>query len=79
MTVTYDELGDILYWDTVPTYAEQGTAAIGDGILARTNPTSGAVEGLEIWNFRRRAVIEGGLALPVMAAFWLQPGMIAAS
>ncbi len=41
LTFRYDKVGDILYGDTCPPYAEQESEEVGDEIIARLNPTSG--------------------------------------
>ncbi len=46
----YDKVGDILYVTTVPPYAEQESEELQDEVVARLNPSTGAVEGLEILN-----------------------------
>ncbi len=54
LTFRYDKVGDILYIDTCPPYAEQDSEEIGDEIIARFHPESGAIENLEILFFSRR-------------------------
>jgi hypothetical protein len=65
VTFKYDALGDILYVNFVPPYAEQESDMIGDGVVARTNPTTGRVENLELLWFM--ATLRGGdsIDLPV--------------
>ena len=65
VTFKYDALGDILYVDFVPPYAEQESDMIGDGVVARTNPATGRVENLELLWFM--ATLRGGesIDLPV--------------
>jgi hypothetical protein len=50
----YDRIGDILYISKCPAYAEQDSTEIGSGLVARLNPTTQAVENLEILWFSRR-------------------------
>jgi hypothetical protein len=50
----YDKIGDILYLDTCPPYADQESEELGDDMIARLNPTSGKVENLEILFFSKR-------------------------
>ena len=67
LTFTYDQIGDILYIDKCPPYAEQESEAIGDEIVARLNPTTGAVENFEILFFTKRLSSDPVLELPVSA------------
>ncbi|MBE9068217.1 DUF2283 domain-containing protein [Leptolyngbya cf. ectocarpi LEGE 11479] len=61
----YDQEGDILYIDQCDPYAEQESEEIGDEILARLNPESGAVENLEILFFSKRLATNESLELPI--------------
>ena len=54
LIVRYDKEGDILYIDQCAPYREQESEEIGDEIVARLNPDSGAVENLEILFFSKR-------------------------
>ncbi len=67
----YDKVGDILYIDTCPTYADQETEELGDEIIARLNPDSGAIENLEILFFSTRLNSGVSLELPIQAALKL--------
>lgn len=71
LTFRYDKVGDILHIDTRPTYAEQETEEIGDEIIARLNPASGAIENLEILFFSTRLHSSMLLELPIQAALKL--------
>ncbi|PSB16640.1 DUF2283 domain-containing protein [Phormidesmis priestleyi ULC007] len=71
LTVRYDKIGDILYFDTCPPYPEQESEELGDEIIARLNPTSGAVENLEILFFSTRWDTLNLLELPISAALQL--------
>lgn len=71
LTVRYDKIGDILYLDTCPPYPEQESEELGDEIIARLNPTSGAVENLEILFFSTRWDTLDLLELPISAALQL--------
>ena len=53
LTFDYDEVGDILYVQACPPYAEQETVPLEYNIVARKNPESGAIECLEILFFTR--------------------------
>ncbi len=61
----YDQEGDILYIDQCPPYAEQESEEIGDEIIARLNPDSGAVENLEILFFSKRLTANEQIELPI--------------
>jgi hypothetical protein len=50
----YDLVGDILYINKCPVYAEQESSEISAGVVARLNPKSQAIESLEILWFSRR-------------------------
>jgi uncharacterized protein YuzE len=67
LTIEYDSIGDILYVTKVHPYRDQETVEIDDEVLARTNPKTGDVEGLEILFWSKR--IAGGekLCLPIHA------------
>lgn len=61
----YDRIGDILYITKVAPYREQETEEIDDGVLARVNPSSREVEGLEILFWSKRLEDGGRLNLPI--------------
>ncbi|MEO0350433.1 MAG: DUF2283 domain-containing protein [Cyanobacteria bacterium P01_A01_bin.15] len=61
----YDQEGDILYIDQCAPYAEQESEEIGDEIVARLNPESGAVENVEILFFSKRLAANEQLELPI--------------
>jgi uncharacterized protein YuzE len=71
LTFRYDRVGDILYIEKCPPYAEQESEELGDDIIARLNPTSGDIENLEILFFSKRLLDErfnsNLLELPVIA------------
>lgn len=67
LKITYDDVGDILYLETVKPYAEQETMHLGPDVLGRINPRTGAIENIEILFFTKRARKGKGLALPVSA------------
>jgi uncharacterized protein YuzE len=72
MKVSYDVAGDILYLDLVERHGEQVTREVADGVLAEVNAESGALEGLEIWNFQRRAASPGGVTIPEFTPTFLE-------
>jgi uncharacterized protein YuzE len=67
LTLTYDRVGDILYIDTRPPYAEQESDELGDEVVARSNPTTGAIENLEVLFFSKRLASNARLELPISA------------
>jgi len=67
LTFRYDREADILHIDKRPPYPEQETEELGDDIIARLNPDSGAVENLEVLFFSTRLLRSDLLELPVSA------------
>jgi hypothetical protein len=67
LTIHYDKVGDILYVDKVQPYADQDSDELGDEIVARFNPTTGAVENLEILFFSKRLELGESIELPLHA------------
>lgn len=66
LTFEYDREADILYITKLPAYPEQRSEELGDDVVARLNPATSAIEGLEILFFSVR-LRQGGLELPVDA------------
>ncbi len=61
-------MGDILYINKRPPYAEQESEEVRDEIITRLNPISEEVENLEILFFSQRLLSsEDILALPIVA------------
>ncbi len=54
LTFRYDRVGDILHVETRPPYAEQESEGLGDEVVARLNPSTGDIEGLEVLFFSTR-------------------------
>lgn len=67
----YDQVGDILYIDQCAPYAEQDSEEIGEEIVARLNPESGAIENLEILFFSKRLKANEQIELPIEIDFRL--------
>ena len=65
LTVTYDEPSHSLHIDTCPPYREQESDEIKPGILARSNPSNGRIENIEILSFRARLAAGKPIELPV--------------
>jgi len=69
LTLQYDQIGDILYIETCPPYAEQESDELDDEIIARSNPETGQIESLEILFFSTR-LRDGTWQLPVTAEMY---------
>lgn len=67
LKLLYDHVGDILYIETVPPYPAQQSEELADEVIARLNPTTGAIEGLEVLFFSTRTHDNVALELPVAA------------
>ncbi len=67
LTFRYDRAGDILYVETRPPYAEQESEELGDEVVARLNPTTGMVEGLEVLFFSTRLLRGDRFDVPISA------------
>ena len=65
LTIHYDRVGDILYLQRCPPYAEQESEELGDDVVARMNPSTGEIEILEILFFSERGGPGGSFDLPV--------------
>jgi hypothetical protein len=61
----YEREGDILYIDKVPPYSEQESQEVGDGVVVRTNPSTGAVENVELLFFSSRFQNSSDVEIPV--------------
>jgi len=61
-------VGDILYINTCSPYAAQESEEIGNDVIARLNPASGAIENQEILFFSKRLASDMPLDLPIYAA-----------
>jgi uncharacterized protein YuzE len=67
LTFTYDRGADILHIDTRPPYAAQESEELGDEVVARLNPDTGAVENLEVLFFSTRLLRSELFTLPITA------------
>lgn len=54
MTISYDEPSDSLHIDSCVPYKEQDSNEIQPGVVVRSNPSSSAIENLEIMFFMER-------------------------
>ena len=67
VTFTYDRDTDILYINIRSPYAEQETEELGDDVVARLNPKTGAVENVEVLFFSTRILRSETIRLPIGA------------
>ncbi len=67
LTFQYDREADILYINLRPPYPEQESEELGDEVIARLNPVTGAIENLEVLFFSTRLLRKSLFALPVSA------------
>ena len=67
LTFQYDREADILYIGKRSPYPEQESEELGDGVVARMNPSTGEIEGLEILFFSTRLERSDPFELPVTA------------
>ena len=67
VTFTYDRDADILYINLRSPYAEQETEELGDDVVARLNPDTGAVENVEVLFFSTRLLRSETIRLPIGA------------
>lgn len=65
LTIRYDGIGDILYIDKRPPYAEQVSRQLDDEIVARYNPETDDVETVEVLFFTKRLFENNILELPI--------------
>jgi len=65
LTFRYDRDADILYIGKGEPYAEQESEELGDDVVARLNPSTGAVENLEVLFFSTRLLRQDLFELPV--------------
>ena len=63
----YDRVSDTLFIYAVSPYPEQVSEEIGDEVVARLNPKTNQVEGLEILFFSTRFLRKELLKIPVSA------------
>ena len=63
----YDREADILYISTRPAHAGQESEELGDDVIVRMNPETGAVESLEVLFFSTRLLRSELVELPVTA------------
>jgi len=64
LRIHYDVLGDVLYLERCPPYAEQDSDEVASGIVTRTNPDSGEIETVEILFYSSRPLASLYMDLP---------------
>lgn len=70
MRISWDREGDVLHIDLVEPYLAQDSDMTDDWVLVRTNPSSGAVENVEIMGFSQHFDrLEDELELPFAGQF----------
>ncbi len=67
LTFNYDREADILHIDQCSPYAAQESEELGDDVIARLNPATGAVESVEVLFFSTRLLRGDLFELPVTA------------
>lgn len=67
LRLEYDRDADILYINRRPSYAEQETEELEDGVVARLKPHTGEIESLEVLFFSARLLRSDLLELPIRA------------
>ena len=67
VTFKYDRDADILYVNLRAPYPEQETEELGDDVVARLNPATGAVENVEVLFFSTRLLRSETIHLPIDA------------
>ena len=68
LRITYDKIGDILFMDVCRQHPGQDTDEIDDGVVAKFNRATGAIEFVEILFFGSRLKRPGEIRLPAIAA-----------
>jgi len=67
LTFKYDREADILHIDKCPPYVDQESEELGDDVVVRLNPSTGAIENLEVMFFSTRLLRGDLFQLPVTA------------
>ena len=66
LTFHYDRIGDILYINKCEPYLSQESEMLEDEIVVRLNPTTNAVENLEILFFSKRFEKTSDWSIPIL-------------
>jgi hypothetical protein len=64
LTLEYDRIGDTLFIQTCPPYRGQESDELGNELLGRFNPKTGALECVEIMFFTKRFARRRELKIP---------------
>jgi uncharacterized protein YuzE len=67
LSFKYDREADILHIDKCPPYPEQESEELGDEVVARLNPETGAIENMEVLFFSTRLLRGDLFEIPVEA------------
>ena len=67
LTFQYDRDADVLYINKCAPYAKQTSEELGDEVIARLNPKTGAIENLEVLFFSTRLLRHDIFTLPILA------------
>jgi uncharacterized protein YuzE len=67
LSFQYDREADILYINTREPYPEQESEELGDEVVARLNPSTKDVEGLEVLFYSTRLLRDDRFDLPIDA------------
>jgi hypothetical protein len=67
LTFHYDHVGDFLYINKCEPYLGQESEMLNDEIVVRLNPTTNAVENLEILFFSKRMEQSSDWSIPILA------------
>ena len=70
LKISYDKIGDFLFIDVCPTYAEQDSNEIGESLVGRFNLETGEIETVEILFFFAWMKKESEIRIPVKADLW---------
>ena len=70
LTIEYDKIGDFLFIDVCPPYAEQDSNEIGECLVARFNLETGEIETIEVLFFFSWIKKDSEINIPVSAAMW---------
>ncbi len=71
LSFKYDREADILHIDKCQPYPAQESAELGDEVIARLNPETGAIENMEVLFFSTRLLREELFEIPVEAELHL--------
>ncbi len=74
LTFKYDRDADILHIDKCSPYAAQESEELGDDVIARLNPQSGAIENLEVLFFSTRLLRGDLFEVPIDADLHIAAG-----